>query len=569
MNARTPLVIGFTRHFALGVPFWTIIEHGARTRARELGATLTMRHCLDQSEMAPSIENLIQHHVDAIIVAAMDPNDPTFLDALAHVSAAGIPLIAVDVAIPFPVDCLVRSDDLRGAASGASYLAERLGRHGTVIHLQGDMANPVAQLRSAGVHQVLDQYPQIEVIDNAQGKWAGPSTVPVMRALLAEHPTLRGVFAANDPMALAAIDVLTEANKLDDVIVLGIDGDPHALIAIEERRMAATIQRSPYDMGCTAIEAAIAIIQGDQVAKEILLGDMTLVTAENVAREAIQALHMTPSLIDDMMQNNATLLAERTTLRTIIDSLPDTLYVRDQEGRFVVANQALAHVLGVSSPDALIGKTDFELFPQALATAYDRDDRAIMKSGVPLFDKEETVPHADGTLRSILTTKIPMHDPQGHITGLVGRGQDITERKRAEEERHRLQEALIQAQAETLQELSTPLIPISDTIVVMPLIGRIDTQRANQILETLLTGIQAQQAELAIIDITGVSLIDTKVAHTLLQAARAVQLLGARVVLTGLRPEVAQTLVSLGVDLSTVVTLGTLQSGIAYGLRKG
>jgi len=88
-------------------------------------------------------------------------------------------------------------------------------------------------------------------------------------------------------------------------------------------------------------------------------------------------------------------------------------------------------------------------------------------------------------------------------------------------------------------------------------------------LETLLTGIQDQQADLAIIDITGVNFVDTQVAHALIQAARAVKLLGAQVVLTGLRPEVAQTLVSLGVDLSDIVTRGTLQSGIAYGLRQG
>jgi anti-anti-sigma factor len=152
------------------------------------------------------------------------------------------------------------------------------------------------------------------------------------------------------------------------------------------------------------------------------------------------------------------------------------------------------------------------------------------------------------------------------VVRLVGRGQDITDRKLAEAERQRLQNELIEAQQVALQELSTPLIPISDTVLVMPLIGRIDTRRAGQILETLLEGIQRQQADLAIIDITGVSLVDTQVAHTLLQAARAVKLLGAQVVLTGLRSEVAQTLVGLGVDLSDIVTRGTLQSGIAFGL---
>jgi PAS domain S-box-containing protein len=333
--------------------------------------------------------------------------------------------------------------------------------------------------------------------------------------------------------------------------------------------MAGTIRRSPYQMGRIAVETALSIIRGAEVPGEVLLDDMQLITAENVARAAIEALHITPGVIDDLMESSGRLAAERSTLRAIIDTLPDLMYVKDREGRFVVANQALAQLLGLESPDALIGKTDSELFPRELAAQYDNDERAIMSSGVPLLNKEEPLQHADGSSHWISTTKIPLRDWQGRVVGLVGRGQDITERRRAEEERQRLQEELIAAQAAALQELSTPLIPISDTVVVMPLIGRIDTRRAGQILETLLLGIQAQQADLAIIDITGVNVVDTQVAHALLQAARAVQLLGAQVVLTGLRPEVAQTLVSLGVDLSGLVTRGTLQSGIAYGLGRG
>jgi PAS domain S-box-containing protein len=141
---------------------------------------------------------------------------------------------------------------------------------------------------------------------------------------------------------------------------------------------------------------------------------------------------------------------------------------------------------------------------------------------------------------------------------------DLTERKRAAEEHARLQEQIIQAQAATLAELSTPLIPISDHVVVMPLIGAIDSDRAGQVLETLLHGIERSQARVAILDITGVPLVDTQVAKSLLTAAQAVRLLGARVVLTGIRPEVAQTLVGLGVDLGGIVTHSTLQSGIAY-----
>jgi rsbT co-antagonist protein RsbR len=96
------------------------------------------------------------------------------------------------------------------------------------------------------------------------------------------------------------------------------------------------------------------------------------------------------------------------------------------------------------------------------------------------------------------------------------------------------------------------------------LIGAIDSDRARQVLEALLSGIERSQARVAILDITGVPLVDTQVAKSLIVAAQAVRLLGARIVLTGIRPEVAQTLVGLGVDLGDIVTHSTLQSGISY-----
>jgi anti-anti-sigma regulatory factor len=127
---------------------------------------------------------------------------------------------------------------------------------------------------------------------------------------------------------------------------------------------------------------------------------------------------------------------------------------------------------------------------------------------------------------------------------------------------------IILAQEAALRELSTPLIPISERVVVMPLIGAIDTQRAHQVMETLLHGLANSRAEIAILDITGVLVVDTQVANALIAAAQAVKLLGATVLLTGIRPEVAQTLVGLGIDMRGIVTCGTLQNGIAHALGR-
>ncbi|NJN66643.1 MAG: PAS domain S-box protein [Chloroflexaceae bacterium] len=143
---------------------------------------------------------------------------------------------------------------------------------------------------------------------------------------------------------------------------------------------------------------------------------------------------------------------------------------------------------------------------------------------------------------------------------------DITTRKQEEAERAGLQQQIIDAQRNALRELSTPLIPITDSVLIMPIIGTIDSQRAQQVMETLLMGVAQHQAELVILDITGVSVVDTQVANAFIQSAQAVRLLGAQVMLTGIQPQIAQTMVQLGVNLRGIVTRTTLQAGIAYAL---
>lgn len=147
-------------------------------------------------------------------------------------------------------------------------------------------------------------------------------------------------------------------------------------------------------------------------------------------------------------------------------------------------------------------------------------------------------------------------------------GAELRERERAESERAALQEEIIDVQNARLAELSTPIIPITDEIMVMPLIGTMDRQRAQQVLTTALQGVQAHRAKVVIIDITGVKLVDADVASTLIGTACALRLLGAQSVITGIRPEVAQALVGLDIDFGAIVTRGNLQSGIAYALGR-
>ncbi len=158
----------------------------------------------------------------------------------------------------------------------------------------------------------------------------------------------------------------------------------------------------------------------------------------------------------------------------------------------------------------------------------------------------------------------------GRPIGLRGVTMDITEVKRAEAERVEasMREELLRAQEDALLGLSTPMVPIDDELVAMPLIGTLDPRRLERVQEALLAGVAQTRAKVVILDLTGVPEMDERTADALLKTARAVALLGAEAVLTGIRPEVAGTLVAHDADLRSIVTRGTLKAGIAYAMSR-
>src|SRR3954466_9189057 len=128
-------------------------------------------------------------------------------------------------------------------------------------------------------------------------------------------------------------------------------------------------------------------------------------------------------------------------------------------------------------------------------------------------------------------------------------------------------ERVILQQQEAIRELSTPVLQVRERLLILPIIGVIDSQRAKQLTEQLLRGIRANRAKVVVIDITGVPTIDSTVANHLVQTVEASRLMGANVIITGLSSEIAQTLVTIGVDLSKVNAVGDLQGGIEEAER--
>jgi rsbT co-antagonist protein RsbR len=128
-------------------------------------------------------------------------------------------------------------------------------------------------------------------------------------------------------------------------------------------------------------------------------------------------------------------------------------------------------------------------------------------------------------------------------------------------------ERVIRQQQEAIRELSTPVLQVRERLLILPIIGVLDGQRARQLTEQLLRGIRANRAKVVVIDITGVPTIDSTVANHLVQTVEASRLMGASVIITGLSSDIAQTLVTLGVDLSKVNAVGDLQGGIEEAER--
>jgi len=137
--------------------------------------------------------------------------------------------------------------------------------------------------------------------------------------------------------------------------------------------------------------------------------------------------------IEDQLQS------ERNVLRSLIDNLPDYIYVKDIEGRYVVDNLAHCRLVGAASPEEVVGKTPRDFFPIEAAERIMRDDHLIMEFGQPMLNREEKLSNPSGELRWHSTTKVPLSNPEGQVVGMVCIGRDVTERKEAEE---RLQQAM-------------------------------------------------------------------------------------------------------------------------------
>ncbi len=231
----------------------------------------------------------------------------------------------------------------------------------------------------------------------------------------------------------------------------------------------------------------------------------------------------------------------------------------------VYVNPAGAKMMGYDSTDEVIGKPLPFFHPvESLAYMDEHVVPQVMKG--EFWRGENRLLRRDGSTIPVNQILFLIHDEKENRYLLSTVMTDISERKQAEAEREKLQQEVIDAQQRAIAELSTPVIPVMDRIIVMPLVGSIDTMRARDITRSLLAGISQNRAKVVILDVTGVSIMDTGVVNHLNKTIQAARLKGARTIVTGISDSVAEAIVDLGIDWSGIETLSDLQTGLVSAL---
>src|SRR5262245_50326875 len=256
----------------------------------------------------------------------------------------------------------------------------------------------------------------------------------------------------------------------------------------------------------------------------------------------------------------------------IFNQAPMPLSIYDRQGTQIAINDAHAALWNIRRED-WIGRFNMVTDPQLAAMGSGALFQRVMQGETVVvpphpFNAIEAGYQEDaGTQRWVEATYFPIRDTNGDVTHLAAILRDVT-REIEQSQAIAAAQAEIASQRAIIETLSSPVVQVWQGILTVPIVGSIDSRRAIAITENLLHTITRQRAQCVILDITAVPIVDTRVAQYLIDTAHACQLLGCDAVLVGIGVEIAQTLVQLGVDLTTLVTLADLQAGVAWAFAR-
>ncbi|MBA6438196.1 substrate-binding domain-containing protein [Streptomyces sp. GMR22] len=248
----------------LNNPFFVQLKAGAQEEAKRAGVSLTVTDAQnDASQQANQIQNFTSQNMKSIIINPVDSDAAG--PSVRAADKAGIPVLAADRGVnKAKISTLVASDNITGGKLAAKTLAERLGKKGTILVLQGTPGTSASRERGKGFAEGLEAYPDIKVVGKQSADFDRAKGLDVTTNLLQGHPGIDGIFAENDEMALGAVKALgSKAGK--SVAVVGFDGTPDGLKAVENGTLAATVAQQPKELGRMVVQNAVKAAKGQKI----------------------------------------------------------------------------------------------------------------------------------------------------------------------------------------------------------------------------------------------------------------------------------------------------------------
>jgi ribose transport system substrate-binding protein len=282
---------------ALNSPFWAEMQQAAEREAAAQGVhlvSLAADRETDVERQYQIIENLIQQRVDAILLSPAGSKE--LVPAIRKANDAGIPVLILDTRIDraaaesmgAKVLTFIGSDNFEGGAVAGRYLAAKLGGRGNVAIIEGISGHETADRRRLGFLKGVEAYPGIRVVASQTADWERARAYTVAENLLQAHPDLAAIFAANDEMALGALEAVAAVRRLERVQVVGFDAIPDALVNIASGRLSGSVAQFPGEMGRLGVRHAAALLRDGTVPPEEILTRVEMIDRANVGSFAKQ-----------------------------------------------------------------------------------------------------------------------------------------------------------------------------------------------------------------------------------------------------------------------------------------
>lgn len=283
-QSEETIKIGFSQP-TLESPFYISLVEGAEAEAEKLGVELQVVDAQNDIEKQNSdVQSLLTNDIDVLLLNPTNPSAVT--PSLKAAEQANVPVITVDRNTEQEVTAYIGRDNEDMARLAGEIAVDLLGgkgeAKGKIIELQGDAGGTVMMARHDGFHEIVEQESGIEIMEGPYSDYIRSKAVSAMQDLLQAHPDVELVYAHNDDMALGAMQVLKQANKLDEVKIVGVDGLMEAVKQIDQGTFDATVLNDPIKLGELAVQTAVKVANGEEV-DAYIDGGTGLITSENAA----------------------------------------------------------------------------------------------------------------------------------------------------------------------------------------------------------------------------------------------------------------------------------------------